>query len=443
MPRRSGGLRFVTIQTLAVRHHPDIGEYAGVVEKLVGQRHDGVEPVVLDDPAADVGRPRSGVAGKQRGAVEDDGDLGAGPVLVPLLIGVHLGNHVLKKEEGAVVDGRKTRAEPAGEAHGPVLAFDRLLLVFPFDAEGRVGHQVMEEFVFEAIPGLAIAQGVTEDDVGGVLVLDEHVRAADCPGLVVVFLAEEREQRPLVLRQDQLLGFGKHAARSARRIVDRAVDAGPVDILFAGVDEVRHEANDLARREVIPGFFVGLLVEAHHQMLEQVAHLEVVDSVGVKIDIGHRLHDREKAVAGVELLDLIGELETLEDAARGRGKAVDVRDQVRRDVLGIAEQPGKGVGARVVERMLPPGVGRLPQQAIHRRVGHLLRLQLIAPLQNGIPGRFQDTIEPTQDDHGKHDQAILRRPVRSSKPVRDFPDFGLKLFVCLYVHLPVLLNGPT
>ena len=78
------------------------------------------------------------------------------------------------------------------------------------------------------------------------------------------------------------------------------------------------KANDFARREVVPGFLIGLFVEAHHQMLEQVAHLEVIDPVRVKIDIGHRLDDAEEAVAGVELLDLIGELETLEDVPRGR-----------------------------------------------------------------------------------------------------------------------------
>jgi hypothetical protein len=73
------------------------GEDAGVVEKLVRQRHDGVEPVVLDDPAADVGRPRSGIAGEERRAVEDDGDLGARAVLVSLGVGGHLGDHVLEE----------------------------------------------------------------------------------------------------------------------------------------------------------------------------------------------------------------------------------------------------------------------------------------------------------------------------------------------------------
>ena len=88
-------------------------------------------------------------------------------------------------------------------------------------------------------------------------------------------------------------------------------------------------------------------------MLEQVSHLEVVDPVGMKIDIGHCLDDGEETIAGVELLDLIGEVETLEDASCVQGKAVDVGNQVRRDVLRIAQQSGKSVGARVVERMLP------------------------------------------------------------------------------------------
>ena len=154
----------------------------------------------------------------------------------------------------------------------------------------------------------------------------------------------------------------------------------------------------------------------------------------MKIDIGHRLHDGEETVAGVELLDLIGEIETLEDLPRDRRKAVDVRNEVRRDVLGIAQQPGEGIGARVVKWMLPPGVGGLAEQAIHRRFGHLLRLQLNIPFQNGFLGRLQDAIEPAQDDHGKHDQAVLRRPIGPTKPVRDFPDLGFEFVVCLYVH---------
>jgi hypothetical protein len=38
---------------LLVSQQPDVGKDAGVVEKLVGQHDDGVEPVVLQNPAAD------------------------------------------------------------------------------------------------------------------------------------------------------------------------------------------------------------------------------------------------------------------------------------------------------------------------------------------------------------------------------------------------------
>lgn len=61
-----------------------------------------------------------------------------------------------------------------------------------------------------------------------------------------------------------------------------------------------------------------MLVEAHDQMLEQVAHLQVVDTVRVQVDIGYRLDDVVEAVTVGKLLNLILELETLEDPSRSR-----------------------------------------------------------------------------------------------------------------------------
>ena len=66
-------------------------------------------------------------------------------------------------------------------------------------------------------------------------------------------------------------------------------------------------------REVVARLLVGLLVEAHHQMLEEVAHLEVVDAVGCRSISAIALTIGEEPVAGVELLDLVLELEPLED----------------------------------------------------------------------------------------------------------------------------------
>ena len=83
---------------LFVSQQPDVGENAGVVEKLVGQHDDGVEPVVLQNPAADFALARAAVAIGEGRAVEDDGDAAAA-----FLGREHLGQHGLQEEQRAVV----------------------------------------------------------------------------------------------------------------------------------------------------------------------------------------------------------------------------------------------------------------------------------------------------------------------------------------------------
>ena len=80
---------------LAVGEHPDVCGDAGVVEELVWQRHDRLEPVVLDDPLADAALTAAGVTREQRRAVEDDGD--TAPTAAVLGYGLHLRQHVLQK----------------------------------------------------------------------------------------------------------------------------------------------------------------------------------------------------------------------------------------------------------------------------------------------------------------------------------------------------------
>ena len=54
---------------LAVREYPDVGRDAGVVEHVRGQGDDGFEPVVLEDPAANVALALARVSREQRTAV--------------------------------------------------------------------------------------------------------------------------------------------------------------------------------------------------------------------------------------------------------------------------------------------------------------------------------------------------------------------------------------
>src|SRR5690606_26572846 len=62
---------------LAVREHPDVGRDAGVVEHVERQGDDRLQPVVLEDPAADVALALAGVAGEERAAVVYLGDAAA------------------------------------------------------------------------------------------------------------------------------------------------------------------------------------------------------------------------------------------------------------------------------------------------------------------------------------------------------------------------------
>src|SRR5689334_20903021 len=62
-----------TLGSLAIRDDPEVRADPGVIEELVGKGDDALEPVVLDNPAADLALARAGAAREQRRAVEDDG----------------------------------------------------------------------------------------------------------------------------------------------------------------------------------------------------------------------------------------------------------------------------------------------------------------------------------------------------------------------------------
>src|SRR6185312_1637078 len=65
---------------LVVGYDPDEGANASVVEHLLGQRDDGFELVMLDDPAADLAFAAASTSRKQRRAIEHDGRARAGLV---------------------------------------------------------------------------------------------------------------------------------------------------------------------------------------------------------------------------------------------------------------------------------------------------------------------------------------------------------------------------
>ena len=87
----------LAVLRLAVGQYPDISRDAGVVEHIERQGDDGLQPVILDDPAADVALTLSGVAGEQRTAVVNLGDAAAERGIL-----LHFGEFVGEEEHLAV-----------------------------------------------------------------------------------------------------------------------------------------------------------------------------------------------------------------------------------------------------------------------------------------------------------------------------------------------------
>ena len=139
----------------AVRNHPDVGRDSRVVEELLGQRDQGFEQVVLEDPAANLALAAAGVAGEERRAVHDDRH--SRPALGRPLDVRH---HVQQEQELAVADPRQARPEASGGAT-VVFVPHGVLIALPVLAVGRIGDHVVEGAA--RVP--VVREGAAEEDV--------------------------------------------------------------------------------------------------------------------------------------------------------------------------------------------------------------------------------------------------------------------------------------
>src|SRR5690606_27576265 len=185
------------LRTLAVGQDPDVRCDARVVEKLVRQGNDCLQPVVLNDPAADLTLPGSSVTGEERRAVEDDGKP------APTVFRVHLRNHVLQEEQRPITDPGQTCPETARMPELLVLLPDRIRVLLPVDSERWIAEHVVEPLAWQAIVG----EGVPELDVVRVLTLDHDVGETDRIGLGIDLLPEYLEPCPRIEFMEVLGGY--------------------------------------------------------------------------------------------------------------------------------------------------------------------------------------------------------------------------------------------
>ena len=162
-----------------------------------------------------------------------------------------------------------------GSAH-VLLAAHALQVALPALAVGRIGEHEVELAGREGVVGERRVLRAADDVVRRVaLALEQQVGLADGVGLGVDLLAVEVGGDLLaVLRGEllqRLLGHGQHAAGAAGAVVEQV--GARLDLVGDGQeDELRHQLDGVARRPVLAGLLVVLLVEAADQLLEDRAH---------------------------------------------------------------------------------------------------------------------------------------------------------------------------
>ena len=122
-------------------------------------------------------------------------------------------------------------------------------------------------------------------------------------------------------------------------------------VVFRREQQVHHQADDLARREMLSGFFVRLLCPNADELFKHVAHLHVVHAFRGEIYPGECLHHLIKKVFLRHACDLLSEGEALHDFPDIGRKTIDVLVQPLGELLGVVEHLAKIEAGKIVERV--------------------------------------------------------------------------------------------
>ena len=146
------------LRGLVLGDNPDVSGDAGIVEAVVGELHNGVQPVVFNQIAANFRLTGTSVPGKQGGAVLDDGHA---------TLRLQLGQAVEQEQHLPVALAGKAWAETARRPF-LMLGLHRSSLPLPVNAEGRVGDTVVKLVTLK----LVVVQGVAKLHIVGVTPTD-------------------------------------------------------------------------------------------------------------------------------------------------------------------------------------------------------------------------------------------------------------------------------
>ena len=124
--------------------------------------------------------------------------------------------------------------------------------------------------------------------------LDEQISFRNRVGFRVDFLAVQINRSVFAaLGRELAQAFfrdGQHAARAACAVIDE-IRAGFKAVGNRQEDQIRHQAHDIAGREMFARLFVVFLVEAADQLLENRPHRVIIEAgqAFLPIAVQHRL----------------------------------------------------------------------------------------------------------------------------------------------------------
>ena len=267
-----------------------------------------------------------------------------------------------QKQQCPVIDARQAWAKTTAETKVVVLFGDVVFFRLPFHAKGWVGQHVVKVFVGVAVAinepvlGFARTQRVPKGDVGDVFALDHQIRAANGIRLRVVLLPKQVNAgtgvQAAVWVFDDFFRFRQHPACAAGRVVNTYDFAFFINQVVMRQQQIDHQLDDFARREMIARFFIGLFVETPHEIFKQIAHGDVGDGVRMQVYICHLLNNFKQAVCIFELLNLLFELELFNDLARTARKPGDKVHKVCGQLFRVTQQIAEGKFAGVVKVQL-------------------------------------------------------------------------------------------
>ena len=198
-----------------------------------------------------------------------------------------------------------------------------------------------------------------------------------------------------------VLAFGQHAAGAACRVADGDDLARLGQHLGIGFQQqVDHQANDLARGEVVTGRLVGRLIEAPDQVFEHQSHGDVINLAGVQVYFSELRNYLIEAVGFFKLFNLFFKLKAFENLADIIGKAIDVIHQMATDVVRVTLEFTEVELAVVVEaqRLAILIFRQFVQHPIHQL--RIFILQGLVALEHRFLGGSQHRIETAQHGQG-------------------------------------------